>query len=405
MDTNSHESRIPGFYKLTREERRDRLAQAHNRLLTSDFLALDQGLSFADADLLSENVIGIYSLPFSVALNFIVDNQAVIIPMVSEEPSVVAAASKMAKIVAMNGGFFTQIDQSIIKGQVQLYGLKDFDKTLALLEAEHESLIESLNKLCPSMLSRGGGVVNIGFRGLKSRIGPMLLIEPRLNVVSAMGANIVNSLMEELARLIKPMIDGKIGLRILSNLCDERLAHARCAIPWRALASDEAHDNGEERAHEIIAAHAFAEADSYRACTHNKGILNGIDALALATGNDFRAIEAGAHAYAARLGSYGPLTSFNLDCEKRLLEAELSLPLAVGTVGGLTKMHNGVKSALKILGNFGKNAQSLSSVMVSLGLAQCLAAIFALSGEGIQKGHMRLHKKKSQGSLGTITHD
>ncbi len=395
MDDQSYTSRLPRFFALSPYERRRLLEERGDMLESSDLSALDESLSLLEAEHLSENVVGIFSLPFSVAANFVVDGASVLVPMVTEEPSIVAAASKMAKIIAPAGGFFTEIDEPIIKGQVQVYNLSDLDRACAIFSEKKAELIELLNQSCQNMVKRGGGVTAIDYRILTSpSIGPILLIEPRVNVKDAMGANIVNRLMELLGDTLLGLLGGSVCLRILSNLSDERLARARCSIPVQLLSVDPAHDFGDEIAEKIVAAHALAEIDSYRACTHNKGIMNGIDAVALATGNDFRALEAGAHAFAARHGRYAALTELRYDPAARLLHASLVLPLSGGVVGGLCGSHRGVKVAHKILGPFAFSSQKLASVMVSVGLAQCLAALLALSSEGIQKGHMRLHHKK-----------
>lgn len=393
-------SRLKGFFNLSIGKRRELLKSLPLSIKSQDFSVLDRGLSLADADLMSENVIGVFSLPLSLAANFIVDETPVLIPMVTEEPSIVAACSKMAKLTARCGGFVTEIDRSLIKGQIQIYQLSDVDKAIAILTKEKEGLLHFAKSLCPNMEARGGGVTEIGFRVLPSqKIGPMVIIEPVIDVVDAMGANAVNSLLESLAKKIKHMIDGNVGLRILSNLCDQRLARASAKIACKQLALDPAHDDGEIIAEKIIAAHAFAEADRYRACTHNKGILNGIDAVAIATGNDFRAIEASAHAYASLNGSYEPLTKLTFDVKNKLLHAQLTLPLAVGVVGGITGIHDGVRFSHKVLDSFAMSSKKLASVMVSVGLAQCLAALLALSVDGIQQGHMKLHKKKTLKTL------
>ena len=388
---------MPGFFALSIEERRTYLQNVCPKLSGENLRTLDQSLSLHEADLMSENVVGTFSLPFSVAANFMIDGKSVLVPMVTEEPSIVAASSKMAKIVASVGGFNTKINAPLQKGQVQLFELADIDKALQLFIEHQEEIIHELNQLCPNMLRRGGGVVRIESRVLSSaKLGPILLIEPLVNVVDAMGANIVNHLMEALGEKLKELIGGTVVLRILSNLCDERLAHAQCRIPVQLLSTDKTHDFGEYIAKKMIAAHTLAEIDPYRACTHNKGIMNGIDAVALATGNDFRALEAGAHAYAARSGTYQALTSITFEQNNKNLLATLTIPLAIGVVGGICRTHRGVKVAHKLLGDYALNSTKLSSVMVSVGLAQCLAALLALSSDGIQKGHMKLHNKKSQ---------
>lgn len=393
--TSASYSRLPGFFLLPIHERRQRLMSLPLSLHPKDFIDADQGLSLDDADMMIENVIGTYTLPLSVACNFIIDEKPALIPMVTEESSIVAGCSKMAKIVAQAGGFYTEISPSLIKGQIQFYNIKNISLAIDNFSKYKADILSLLHASALSMKKRGGGVVDIDFRILESSIGPMLIVEPLFNVVDAMGANFVNTILEVIAPKINEIINGSLGFRILSNLCDHRLAKARCSIPFTLL-SECTSQSGAYLAEKIIAGHAFAEADKYRATTHNKGILNGIEAVALATGNDTRAIEAGAHAFAATT-SYMPLTKFFIDQEA--LHAELNLPMAVGVVGGVTSFHQGVKLSHKILGHFGKTAKGLASVMVSVGLAQCLAALTALADEGIQKGHMKLHlKKKSQGA-------
>jgi len=398
MDENIYWSRLSGFFEKSIKERRDQLIKIHQLNISSDdLLELDQGFSLKNADLISENVIGLFSLPLSVAPNFLIDKKAVIVPMVTEEPSVVAAASKMAKIVGMAGGFTTEISKSLMKGQIQLYGFLDTDKLISKLNGLKNELMDFSHNLLSSLKKRGGGIKDINFRPIdaaRKDLGPMFLIEPIIDVVDAMGANIVNTFLENLSLHIKSRIEANIGIRILSNLADLRIAKAHCSIPVKLLACSDHFSNGHEVAKRMLLAHSLAESDHYRAATQNKGILNGIDAVALATGNDFRAIEAGAHAYASREGCYKPLTS--IDLKNKSLHAELIMPIACGVVGGITSIHAHAKFSLRILGSFGKSAQGLSSVMVSVGLAQCLSAILALSTEGIQKGHIKLHERKKE---------
>lgn len=393
MNNEKEWSRLPGFYALAPHDRLTRLMSLPLGLRGEDVAFEDGGLSPDNADLLSENVVQTYGLPFSVAANFIIDDKPVLVPMVTEEPSIVAAASKMAKIVSYAGGFKTKAQESVMKGQIQLVDVSDLDRAQEQFLAHKQELIDCAQTLCPRLIARGGGVLDIGMRLLKTRLGPMVLIEPEVDVVDAMGANIINTIAEGLAPKVQELLGGKVLLRILSNLCDKRLVHASCVIPLRALATDHAKDDGAQRARDMLLAHVFAEHDPYRAATHNKGIFNGIDAVAVATGNDTRAIEAAGHAFAAQNG-YKPLTSFTLDEEKSCMRAELCLPLAVGVVGGITQRHKGVRLAHKMLGPFAQSSQRLASVMASVGLAQCLAAVAALCQEGIQKGHMKLHAKK-----------
>lgn len=396
MNEKAPWSRLQGFYKLSPHERRQALLKLPLDLKDEDFVGIDSALELSVADLLSENVVGSFSLPFSVAVNMVVDQEPVLVPMVTEEPSIVAAVSNMAKVVSFAGGFKTKIALPIMKGQLQLYGFYDGDRIIEKLKAEKQSLIQFLNDHIPTMKARGGGVIELDWRAIKSSLGPMIIVEAWVDVRDAMGANIVNTLMEMLKDKLSCSLEAKIGLAILSNLCDQRIATAQCEIPFKVLSREGSDEKGKEIAELMLVAHAFAEADIYRACTHNKGILNGIDALALATGNDFRAIEAGAHAYAARSGTYSPLTRFSIS--NRSLLAKLSLPLAVGVVGGSTRIHKGVRAAHKILGAFSQSGTKLCSLMVSVGLVQCMAALRALSSEGIQKGHMKLHNKKFKDS-------
>lgn len=368
-------------------------------LCPADFLSLDAGLPNPVAELMSENVIGTFALPFAIACNFVVDNRPALVPMVTEEPSIVAAVSRMGKLLALNGGFRTTIDPPLIKGQVQIYGLIDSDLALKTAREHRAEFIAFLNEHCQNMVKRGGGAESISERLIGDRQGhAMLLIEPTINVCDAMGANLVNTLMEALAKKVKNTLrQGEIGLRILSNFSDCRLATAECALPFQALATDECRDFGQAVATRMSMAHKLAEVDIYRATTHNKGIMNGIDAVAIATGNDFRALEAGAHAYAAsQPGGYKALTTMEIDEARQMLKARLRLPLAIGVVGGNTKTHPQVRIAQKILGWHGEKSERLASVMVSVGLAQCLAAVHALSSEGIQRGHMKLHHRKTE---------
>lgn len=392
MKECGYSSRFPKFYDKSIAERRMLLADC---LSKDDFAVLDQGLSLQHANIISENVIGNFSLPLSVATNFIVDKKPVLVPMVTEEPSIVAASSKMAKIVAKNGGFTTEVDSPYLKGQVQIYAIPDIDAAVCMIEQRKEELMDYANLFCTSMKQRGGGVSSLTCRVIRGETcGPMLIVDILVNVADAMGANKVNTIVESLAKKLHALVGGSLGISILSNLCDQRMATSQCVIDYHALASDSCGDNGEANAKKILFAHEFAQADIYRACTHNKGILNGIDAVLLATGNDFRAVEAAAHTHASISGRYSPLTKIELDGNKKQLRAELALPLALGVVGGLTKYHSAVKLSHKLLGEFSETGKKLSSVVVSVGLAQCLAALFALSTHGIQRGHMKLHYKK-----------
>ncbi len=369
------------FYSLSIDERRARLPVPMNATLESQ-----------QADDMVENLVGLMGLPLGVACHFIIDGKPVWIPMAIEEPSVIAAASHMAKLSSLTGGFKTEVDEPVMSGQIQLIGATDWERVAEVVQANRESLIGKANKLAGSLPSRGGGCLGIRFKGLN---GVMGVVEVRIDCRDAMGANVINTVMEGLAPEIESLTGAKVGFKILSNLSDERLARAFCEIPYKALANDAAKDNGRQIAERMVLGYEFARLDPYRACTHNKGVMNGIDAVVIATGNDWRAVEAGAHAYASvQPEGYGPLTHYDLDDVKQVLKARIQLPMAIGVVGGVTKVHPTVKASLELLGEFGKSAKRLSGLIASVGLAQNIAAMRALAAEGIQAGHMALHHRK-----------
>ncbi len=369
------------FYELSVSERQARVG-----------LSFSEGLDLETADQMVENLVTTLALPVGVACHFVVDNQPVWVPMAIEEPSVIAAASHMAKLAALRGGFQTQVDEPMMMGQIQLLDSPDWDRAnQAIIEHEVE-LLEFANTYCPGLKARGGGCKNIRLKNLSPK---MAVLEVRINCQDAMGANLINTIMEGLAPKIEALTGAIAGFKILSNLSDQRLARSRCEIPYAALAMDKIHDTGRRVAQRMLAGYEFACLDPYRACTHNKGIMNGVGAVTIATGNDWRAIEAGAHAYAAqKSGHYGPLTHYALDDEHDCLLASIELPLALGVVGGITQTHPTVRACLELLGEFGKSAQALAGLVASVGLAQNLGAMRALAAEGIQKGHMALHTRK-----------
>lgn len=385
-------SRIPRFYDLTLSERRQKVAEAAAELTVDELLnAWSQGgLSAEAADHMIENVIGLYSLPLGIALNFIVNGREVLVPMAIEEPSVVAGASFMAKLARAGGGFFATADEPRMIGQIQILHLADpATARLKIYERKAELLAEA-DEVDPILKRLGGGARDLQVRLiLDSPIGPFLVVHLIYDVRDAMGANAVNTACERLAPRLEQISGGKVHLRILSNLADQRLARARVSIPAEVLAFDTY--SGEEVRDGIIAAWAFAAADPYRAATHNKGIMNGVDAVVIATGNDWRAVEAGAHAYAARSGRYTSLSTWGKD-EQGNLVGTLEMPLAVGIVGGATKVHPAARAAIKLMGV--KTAAELAEIIVSVGLAQNLAALRALATEGIQRGHMSLHARQ-----------
>jgi hydroxymethylglutaryl-CoA reductase len=391
MGKEKKSSRIERFYDLSLEEKRQLLIQ-RGFISPQDLekLAGERNLPMNIAENMIENVIGTFSLPVGIALNFIINEREVLIPMVVEEPSIIAGASFMAKLARDGGGYIARVDDPVMIGQLQILDIPDLNKAEEIILQKKETLLKNLLDVDPVLRDLGGGPLDIEIRKIQtSAIGPFLVLHLLVDVRDAMGANAVNTACEKLAIDIEEMIGGRVHLRILSNLADRRLASAKCTIPLENLAFGEY--SGERVRDGIIEAWAFADADPYRAATHNKGILNGIDAVLLATGNDWRAVEAGAHAYAARYGFYRSLSIWSQDQAGNLV-GELELPLAVGVVGGATRVHPGAKAALKLMGV--STAQELSEIIVSVGLAQNMAALRALATDGIQKGHMRLHARQ-----------
>ncbi len=383
-------SRLTGFYKLPLKTRLD-LIQQQIPLSDEEARVLGEGMSLSleQADHMTENTIGLYALPLGIATNFRINGRDVLVPMVIEEPSVIAGASLAAKLVRAGGGFEAETDDPVMIGQIQLVGLSDAAAARDQVLARKDKLMQLANDVDPILVRLGGGARDIRARVLETPKGPMLIVHLHFDVRDAMGANAVNTACERLAPVLAAITDGQAYLGILTNLADRRLARARAVIPEEALAFGDF--SGEQVAEGIELAWAFAAADPYRATTHNKGIMNGIDAVTLATGNDWRAIEAGAHAYAAREGRYTTLSTWRRDGQGNLV-GTLELPMALGTIGGATRVHPTARVALKLLNV--SSARELSEVVVSVGLAQNLAAIRALATEGIQKGHMSLHARQ-----------
>jgi hydroxymethylglutaryl-CoA reductase len=386
-------SRIPGFYRLNPTERRGAI-EAVAELDTGEVHALAAtALSLESADLMIENVIGTFGLPLAVGVNFLVNAKDVVVPMVVEEPSVVAAVSNMAKLVRGAGGFVADADRGVMIGQVLLAGVADVAAVVNELTGARDRLVELADTVHPRLRERGGGVVGMDVRRVEydepgERPETFVVLEVYLDCVDAMGANMVNTVCERLAPEIEALAGAPVAMRILSNLASRRLARARCTIPKALLGIEEG--SGDVVAQAIARATRFAWADPWRAATHNKGVMNGIDSVAIATGNDWRAIEAGAHAWASRDGRYRSLTTWRLDAQGNL-EGRIELPIQVGVVGGQVRSHPTVVSNLKILGN--PTARELASIMAAVGLAQNLGALRALSTEGIQRGHMRMHAR------------
>ncbi len=391
MTATQHNSRIPGFYNLSLEERREELLR-HAELTPEELAALtgQAGLNAHQADHMIENVVGLYALPLGIALNFVVNGRQVLVPMAIEEPSVVAGASFMAKLARAGGGFSAHTSPPEMIAQLQILDVADLPAAQRALLSEKGNLLAEAAKVDPILQDLGGGPRDVEVRLIEdSAIGPFLVLHLIYDVRDAMGANAVNTAAERLAPLVESICGGRVHLRILTNLADRRLAYASCTIPLSELAFGE-YPAAEVR-QGVIAAWAFAAADPYRAATHNKGIMNGVDAVVIATGNDWRAIEAGAHAYAARDGQYTSLSTWGEDDQGNLV-GRLEMPMAVGIVGGATKVHPAARAAIKLMGV--KTAAELAEIIVSIGLAQNLAALRALATEGIQRGHMSLHSRQ-----------
>jgi hydroxymethylglutaryl-CoA reductase len=384
-------SRLVGFYKLNTAER-VRLIQEVASLTDEEARALSgaAGLSLAQADHMIENVVGVFGLPLGIATNFLIKGRDVLIPMAIEEPSVVAGASFAARLVRDGGGFKTSSDEPLMIGQIQVLDVTNpWAARFELLSAK-ERILALANEQDPVIVGLGGGARDLEVRVVeRSAVGPMLIVHLIYDARDAMGANTVNTAVEAVAPLVASVSGGRTLLRILSNLADRRLARAKGVVPVSSLAHAEF--SGEEVAQGIVEAWAFAAADPYRAATHNKGIMNGIDAVVIATGNDWRAIEAGAHSYAARNGRYTALSTWQLNAEGNLV-GTLEMPLAAGIVGGATRVHPTAKAALKLLGV--QTARELAEILAAVGLAQNLAALRALASEGIQRGHMKLHARQ-----------
>ncbi len=389
MQNNGHSSRIEGFYRMPRHERLNRLAISSGLREAEMSELLDASpLPFHAADHMVENAVGVTGLPLGIGLNFLINGRDRIVPMAIEEPSVIAAASHAARLVRHSGGFWAEADPPLMIGQVQLVDVPDLESAVRGLEAATPELLAAANAVHPNMVKRGGGARAIKVRSLPSTpSGPMLVVHVLVDVGDAMGANAVNSIAEALAPRIEELTGAQARLRILSNLADERLARAMMRLPFSVLESDCC--AGRELAERVVEAWAFAAADPYRAATHNKGVMNGVDAVALATGNDWRGIEAGAHAYAARNGRYGPLSEWRIEADT--LVGTIELPLAVGIVGGNLECNPRVRFALRVLGI--SSARELAAIMAAVGLGQNFAALRALVTDGIQRGHMALHAR------------
>ena len=395
------DSRLSGFYKLSVAERRDKVAELSG-LTADDVSALSENgeLSEVAADRMIENVIGTMSLPVGVATNFVIDGKSYLIPFCVEESSIVAAASNMAKRCLSKGGFRTNNDDPVMIAQIQVMDLPDVDEAgESILTAKYE-LMAMCNSLPSTMIKLGGGCKDIIVRSLDSMSGRILVVHLLVDTRDAMGANAVNTMAELVSGKIEDITGGRVHLRILSNLATQRLAKVEATFTPEELSDDGSRESGSKIITGILEAHHFAMADPYRATTHNKGIMNAISAIALACGQDWRAIEAGCHAWAAvNTGTYTSMTRWDRDDEGNLV-GSIETPMAVGIVGGASKVHPAARANLSILGV--ESAQELAGIMAAAGIAQNLGAMRALATSGIQAGHMKLHARNMAVSAGAV---
>jgi len=375
-------SQVSGFYKKSIKERVN-FMKDFSELNDEEATLFSSILDLEIADRMIENVLGTFDLPLGVALNFLINKKDYIVPMATEESSVVAAASNAAKIARIHGGFTTECTDPLMIGQIQLLKLDDVAGAAQNIMDHKKELLQLANDQDKVLVKFGGGAKDLEVRILDSPLGKMIVTHLIVDVRDAMGANAVNTMCEALAPMLEELTNGKVRLKILSNLADKRIVKAKATFDKEKM-------GGEHVVDAFIESYTLAAIDPYRAATHNKGIMNGIDSVIIATGNDFRAIEAGAHVYASRNGQYSSLSTYHKDKDGNLI-GELELPLAVGIVGGAGNIHPKARLCKKILGI--KTAKELAEIIASVGLAQNFAAVFALSTVGIQKGHMSLHAK------------
>jgi hydroxymethylglutaryl-CoA reductase len=385
-------SRIPGFYRLSVAERRH-ILRLRSDLSEEDLATWEGGgIDTTTADEVVENVVGVYALPLGIGLNFRVNGEDVLVPMAVEEPSVIAAASNAAKMVRAGGGFQADADPPVMTAQIEIVGVADPHDARARIEAAAAELLGLAHAALPRLSARGGGARELEVRALPGRV----IVHVHIDCRDAMGANMVNTVAETLAERVAGLARGRGGLRILTNLCDRRRVRVRARVPAAALATKSGEKGPDGQGLDgaavrdgVVAASRFAEDDPYRAATHNKGIMNGVDAVVIATGNDWRGVEAGAHAFAAVSGRYRPLATWRE--EGGDLVGALEMPMAVGTVGGTLQAHAGARLAQRLLGV--TSATTLGMIIGAAGLASNLAALRALATEGIQRGHMALHRR------------
>ncbi|MBI5623756.1 MAG: hydroxymethylglutaryl-CoA reductase, degradative [Elusimicrobia bacterium] len=387
-------SRMPGFYKLDVWERLDKIDEWTPLSTKEKWILKSETLTAEQADMLIENVVGVFGMPLGLAVNFRINDKDYLIPMAVEETSIVAACSHLAKLIRENGTLTAKADPAIMEGQIQLVGVKDLDRAEKDIIDAKPRLLALANKQDQMLVSLGGGAKDYYVRRVETESGVMLIVHLQVNVIDAMGANAVNTMVETLGPIMAEMTKGELICQIITNLADKSLVRARFDMQYDCLAKG-AFD-GKQVAERVVKAFHWADADPYRATTHNKGIMNGIDAVLLATGNDWRAVEAGCHAYAAHTGRYRSLTRYRIEGDR--LIGEIEVPIAVGVVGGVTKLHPGVAILLKVLGM--PSRRELAEVIASVGLVQNLAAVRALVTEGIQEGHMTLHARNVAYSAG-----
>jgi len=384
-------SEIPGFYKLPLEERM-KLVQRLTGITEEEAKTLSStgGLPIETADRMIENVVGGITVPLGIAVNFLINGKDYLVPMALEEPSVVAAASNAAKMARMKGGFKVTNTGPMMIGQIQVVGVPDPNGAKMKLLNRREAILAKANEQDPMLVSLGGGAKEVNVRVVSSIRGPMVIAELIVNTGDAMGANAVNTMAEAVAPMVEQFTKGRVLLRIISNLADRRLVRASAVFDKDAVGGEEVVDG-------IVYAYAFAKADPYRCATHNKGVMNGVVAVGIACGQDTRALEAGAHSFAAKRGGYSPLTTWEENADGDLV-GTLEMPMAVGLVGGASKVHPAARAAIRILGV--KTATELAELMGAVGLAQNFAALRALASEGIQRGHMKLHARNIASSVG-----
>jgi hydroxymethylglutaryl-CoA reductase len=381
-------SNISGFYKLSVQERIETVARIRGLDPSEVEAIIHGGLDPASSDSMIENVIGMWALPLGIATNFRINDKDYLIPMAIEEPSVVAAASNSAKVARLKGGFRASSTDPVMIGQIQILNVPDMDAARNKLTEKKQELLELTNQQDPLLIKYGGGARDIKIRELDTRQGKMMVLHLLVDCRDAMGANSINTMCETLAPIVEELTGGQVLLKILSNLANHRLVKVEAVFPAEAMATKDL--TGPQVVDRIISAQVFAEADPFRCATHNKGVMNGVSAVVRATGNDTRAVEAGYHADCALKGNYIPMTTYDKNNDGDLV-GTLEIPMAVGLVGGATKVHPVAQACIKILGV--TSATELGEVIAAAGLAQNHAALRALVTVGIQKGHMGLHAR------------